>query len=260
MSQEELSQMGSSKVYLTDHLGIRCIRKKNTSLVELVFYQQIAPVLREQGVNIPELIDINENDLFIEYIPRKITLCDLCKKAEMYKQLAIIHNCSLPYLKCLKTHSWTNEQTKRALAILNLPKSSEDTLIRVCQQSSILFQLNNYISGDTNDGNWGIRENNELVLFDWERFGKGSPAIDLAPLVKGMGNKDAYTDIIEHYTKYNPNLNATELFKHIIISKAWLVVEVTNLLTERNNSMSNKYVKWYNKNLPAWFDEIKVFF
>jgi len=60
------------------------------------------------------------------------------------------------------------------------------------------------VSGDSNAGNWGKRESGDLVLFDWERFDKGSPAIDLAPLIKGMGTKQMFMALSERYYQLTP--------------------------------------------------------
>ncbi|EMK6962173.1 choline kinase, partial [Vibrio cholerae] len=113
------------------------------------------------------------------------------------------------------------------------------------------------ISGDTNDGNWGIRQNGELVLFDWERFGYGSPAIDLAPLVQGLGSMDEYASIIERYTQHNSSFAADELTKHLVIAKCWIVIEVINILISRNKPEAAIYIDWYQKNLPAWLGAVE---
>ncbi|WP_141195655.1 hypothetical protein [Vibrio sp. V12_P9A6T4] len=72
-------------------------------------------------------------------------------------------------------------------------------------------------------------------MFDWERFGQGSSAIDLAPLVNGLGSIGEYEKIISQYIKYNPVVSKTELIEHLIIAKCWIVIEVVNILVSRNN-------------------------
>ncbi|MBU2713663.1 phosphotransferase family protein [Zooshikella harenae] len=188
MHKEELSKMGSAKIYFTEYLGIPCIHKVNVSPIEMSFYKQVAPQLKKQGINIPRLIDTHGNDLFIEYIPNQVPLSELNKAPETYQQFVLIHNCSLPFIPGCKLHCWTFEQTQKALSTLTLPKVTEDLLNHLCNLSTGLFQPSSFISWDTNAGNWGKRNNGEFVLFDWERFGQGSPAIDLAPLVHGLGN------------------------------------------------------------------------
>ncbi|MGI0118244.1 phosphotransferase family protein [Zooshikella sp. RANM57] len=248
--------MGSAEVYITEYLGVLCVHKVNVSPVEMSFYKQVAPQLEMQGINIPRLIDTNGNDLFLEYIPNQLSLSELNKAPETYKQLVLIHNCSLPFIPDRKLHCWTSEQTQNTLSVLDLPKFAEDLLNHLCKLSSVLFQSNSFISGDTNAGNWGKRNNGEFVLFDWERFVQGSPAIDLAPLVQGMGNKATYTDVVERYIKHNSITDGAELYRQLILAKAWIVVEVVNLLVIRNNAMTDKFINWYNDILPDWCEMI----
>ncbi len=89
------------------------------------------------------------------------------------------------------------------------------------------------ISGDSNAGNWGQRENGELVLFDWERFSTGHVAIDLAPLIEGMGTFDDYLKVAGRYIKCAEKGETTELALDIGLAKAWIVVEVVNILVSR---------------------------
>jgi thiamine kinase-like enzyme len=96
-----------------------------------------------------------------------------------------------------------------------------------------LFGYQSLISGDSNAGNWGRRANGEVVLFDWERFGTGSPAIDLAPLIKGMGTKQTFIDLAERYCQLSGQQNFKALAREIAIAKAWIVTEVITLLNER---------------------------
>ncbi len=49
-----------------------------------------------------------------------------------------------------------------------------------------------WISGDPNPRNWGLRADGTPVLFDWELFGPGTPATDLAIIVPGLGTLTDY--------------------------------------------------------------------
>ncbi|KXO13408.1 Protein kinase-like protein [Moritella sp. JT01] len=257
MKQKELSQMGEAQVYLTEYQGVQCIQKINATSIEVDFYKLVAPKLRAIGVGIPELFDNQGRDLFIEYIPNPFTLTELIQTSEMYEQLLLVHNCNEPYQMPIKQHKWEISQTDSALLALNIPKSCENLFHYMQKKSSILFESENYISGDTNSGNWGRRNDGSIVLFDWERFGKGSPAIDLAPLVQGMGNHTEYSKIVECYLKNNSNHDGSELFKQLIIAKAWIVIEVVNLLIERSHPETSKCIDWYNKNIPSWLSEME---
>lgn len=111
----------------------------------------------------------------------------------------------------MKEHRWSTCATEAALMSLNLPQVTQDSLLRIQQLSGTLFDHRTLISGDANEGNWGRRDNGELVLFDWERFGYGSPAIDLAPLVSRMGTLSDYEFIVDQYLLHN-NLISEKIY------------------------------------------------
>ncbi|EGR1329813.1 phosphotransferase family protein [Vibrio cholerae] len=255
MSTKDLSKMGSARVSIEEFGSSLCIHKQNASDVEVNFYQHAASKLRD--VNVPKLYKVQDKDLFIELIPNRMTLKELQTNSSVFEQLASIH-CS-KYKPCFSTkeHHWSAISTELALEALSLPRSSQSTIVSIQALSQVLFEHSCLISGDTNDGNWGIRQNGELVLFDWERFGYGSPAIDLAPLVQGLGSMDEYASIIERYTQHNSSFAADELTKHLVIAKCWIVIEVINILISRNKPEAAIYIDWYQKNLPAWLGAVE---
>lgn len=196
--------MGSASVALVTHKGRTCIRKRNVSAIERNFYKVVAPMLVARGAGVPKLIDLTEQSLFIEYIPNKVSLAELSSSSDTFVTLRAIHHFPHKKIELLKKHSWTDRDTNRALARLSLPEKSQTMLCEIQRQAQDLFTVDTLISGDSNDGNWGRRDNGELVLYDWERFGYGHPAIDLAPLVKGMGAYSEYLAIAERYVQINP--------------------------------------------------------
>ncbi|MNC05991.1 hypothetical protein D3C75_534920 [compost metagenome] len=82
----------------------------------------------------------------------------------------------------------------------------------------------------------------------------GSPAIDLAPLIKGMGSKQKFIEFAERYNGISRQYNPGDLAKEIAIAKAWIVTEVVVMLNERQKSDFQFYLNWYRENLPAWLD------
>ena len=65
------------------------------------------------------------------------------------------------------------------------------------------------ISGDPNPTNWSVREDGTVVLFDWERVGYGTPALDLAITVPGLGTPDDYRRVVEGYLRAGPSPELT---------------------------------------------------
>ncbi|KAB2114765.1 phosphotransferase family protein [Vibrio alginolyticus] len=255
MSTLELSKMGSARVSIKTLCGVNCVLKQGASEVEIHFYQSAAPKLN--GINTPRLLKIDRNHLYIEHIPNRISLKELRTKSDLFSQLAALH-CSeyTPDFE-VKKHKWTAFATDQALKILNLPDVVESSIKRIQSLSDSIFECKALISGDTNDGNWGTRDNGDLVLFDWERFGQGSAAIDLAPLVSGLGSIAEYNEIVTQYIIHNPALSKNELLEHLIIAKCWIVIEVVNILNSRNNPEQGKYINWYRANIPKWLASVE---
>ncbi|SDH91371.1 Thiamine kinase [Vibrio xiamenensis] len=253
-----MAQMGAAGVIITEFEGIRCVRKILASRTEIGFYQQGAKAL--SGVNTPHLIAVQGRDLLIEYLPERLTLEQVNTCINTFEQLATIHRSDYQPQFELKAHQWPREASERALQTLQLPKRSQQSLRAIQQISAELFESDTLISGDSNHGNWGARHNGQRVLFDWERFGYGSPAIDLAPLVFDLGDISAYQTIVERYLRGGGIGEAESLIRHLIIAKAWLVVEVTNILQARNKPDAERYFNWYRQNLPAWLEQIENHF
>lgn len=255
MSTQNLSQMGSARVSVGVFNGMSCICKEGASDVEINFYQFAASNL--EVVNVPKLLDISTQNLCIEYIPNRVTLDELYKNPSTFNQLAQLHHAQYvpPFL--LKRHQWTVSDTKVAFDVLQLPKVTQDSILAIQALSFVLFEYSGLISGDTNAGNWGTRTNGELVLFDWERFGFGSPAIDLAPLVNGLGTATDYEYVIEKYMQQSAIEPQINLARHLVIAKCWIIIEVTNILISRNKREASKYIRWYREHVPAWISSIE---
>lgn len=254
MKFQDLSKMGSALVSLEEYEGVQYIKKQNVSPVEIGFYQFAAKQL--VGVNTPKLLKIDGNNLFIEYIPNKITLDELNNNIGTLEQLAHIHQSHYRPSFKVKGHSWSLDATELALETLKFPKVIQDSILSIQSRSEELFEHSGLISGDSNHGNWGTRNNGELVLFDWERFGFGSPAIDLAPLVRGLGDSHDYQSIAEKYASFNSKFSSKLLEKQLLIAKTWILIEVTNILTSRNKPDASIYINWYRANVPTWIESV----
>lgn len=250
--------MGTAGVSLVHYEGRQCIRKCHASDVEVAFYEEVAPQLTLLGVGIPELIACDNGILFLEFVPSPISLKQLIQTPETFKQLSVIHQFTLPQSVPLKVHSWSVQATDKALSNLSLPNYCHQILQSMRSQGQVLFKSSTLISGDSNDGNWGRRHNGELVLFDWERFGYGHPVIDLAPLVKGMGTQAEYEATAARYLYQNPNFELEDLARKLMLAKAWIAVEVVNILVETQNPMRQKYLDWYNATLPDWLEQMAL--
>ena len=62
-----------------------------------------------------------------------------------------------------------------------------------------------------------------------------------AMLLDGLGGKAVRADV-----------GTTELARDIGLAKAWIVVEVVNILVSRKNPQTSKYLDWFRQTLPQW--------
>ncbi|MGL5609631.1 MAG: phosphotransferase family protein [Aeromonas veronii] len=254
MTQEELAKMGGASVNIQLLDGKPCIRKSGASPVERHFYQRAA--LHLSRLNTPALLKVEGETLFLEQIPHPVTLTQLHHNEQTFAQLANLHTANYQPDFAVKTHGWSLVDTNEALSVLCLPEAVNEKIRHIQQVGHELFEESCLISGDSNEGNWGTRNNGELVLFDWERFGYGSPAIDLAPLVPRMGSLAEYETIIERYLRHNSLLSGDRLLRHLVMAKCWLIIEVTNLLTRREKPQAQQYLEWYRQQVPRWLESV----
>ncbi|MEJ2764809.1 phosphotransferase [Photobacterium sp. MCCC 1A19761] len=260
----DLARLGKASVRQIMLGGKTCIEKQPVSETELLFYQHYADRLNASGIFSPAImaLDADEKRIVMELIPHAVELAELQTPA-VFQHLAGIHamevkDPSLPFYRAC----WTEEATVSALDALALPKTTIDFFQAAQAQSAAIFAGNRLITGDSNPGNWGRRANGELVQFDWERLTMGCPSIDLAPLIKGMGNPTQYEAYAGQYLACRrrvsdvPTIAPETLVSHIAMAKAWIVIEVVNILVSSRHRDSAMYLDWYRQQLPSWCDEI----
>lgn len=259
MSGMDLSKMGTARVVQkTSDCGQIIIEKWPVSDVEWAFYHSAATALNHAEVATPAILsaDATLRQLTMEYIPHQVEQASVAND-DAIAMLGRLHRYPADPEWLYHTHAWTEKALENALAILALPEKSAQRLWQFQECGNALFGYQSLISGDSNAGNWGRRENGDVVLFDWERFGKGSPAIDLAPLIKGMGTKQTFLDLSERYCQLTSHQNSKALAREIAIAKAWIVTEVIVLLHMRQKTAFPIYLNWYREHLPDWLDNVE---
>jgi len=259
MTTENLAQMGAARVLKrVNAAGITVIEKAPVSDVEYAFYHQVAPLLNRAEIFTPALLaaDADARALTLEAIPYPVGQQNVASDA-IVSMLARLHRFASDKNWHYHIHRWPDEQLELSLQLLALPEEAASMLRRCQLESARLFAEAGLISGDSNTGNWGQRENGEFVLFDWERFSTGHPAIDLAPLIKGMGSPDEYQRLAARYCRFNP-LPDHDLARHIALAKAWIVSEVITLLHRRQKADFPRFQGWYRRYLPDWLKQIET--
>jgi len=206
-----------------DHLGghtralVRCIWFEQKSLVikatsndrEVSFYGTIAPVLRKEGVPIPDLEWIHQEAehswmLVLEHIPLKLPRDRWLADPEILQALFRLHTYSGRQQTDSVFHPvWSDEMTTGAASYF--PEPIKEKLQHLLDQMRIkavhLLEPLCWISGDPNPTNWGLRLNDQATLFDWERFGRGHPALDLAITIPGLGREADFHRVAAEYLK-----------------------------------------------------------
>lgn len=166
---------------------------------EALFYQQAAPALRRQSVPIPELFWAGKQNgmhwMVLELLPAPLPRDRWVGDPQVMEALARLHVArlekeleGLPLFRL----AWTAEMTEAAVSCVPAQHRSavRAVLLDVMEQSQGLFAPVCFISGDPNPTNWGLRSDGSVALFDWERFGCGSPAIDVAITMPGLPTED----------------------------------------------------------------------
>jgi aminoglycoside phosphotransferase (APT) family kinase protein len=136
----------------------------------------------------------------------------------------------------------------------------EASLAELEVESQALFQPECWISGDPNPLNWGLRDDGSLALFDWELFGPGVPAIDLAVAIPGLGDAHAFVSMAEAYREIRTGFTGAgdtlppsdELARRIALAKAASVVQLCYACFDGIAQVRPDLIDWLRRSFPAW--------
>lgn len=204
---------------------------------EYAFYTRLAPGIPCLAEHIPRLLAASSDKgfwLVLEDIPHLLPRERWQGDEQVLAVLARLHRGTWGRDLPLAEHylpRWGGELALRMLEMYPGEKAREikTALAEARQLSSGLFLPHCWISADTNPTNWGLRTDGTPVLFDWERISLGSPAIDLAITLPGLGSEDFSLErqIAKTYLalwKERP-FREEELFQAILLAKLWSVLE-----------------------------------
>jgi len=244
----------------------RLVIKATPHASEERFYQIVAPGL---GPAVPVLkwshTETALHWLVLEHIPhplpRERWLADPAALAILYR----LHHADLPPISVPLFHpAWSDAMTEHALAYLS---SADQMNLRshlrsIQDQAQPLFHPHCWISGDPNPRNWGMRSNGAVVLYDWERLGRGTPALDLAITIPGLGDWPAFALVAKRYLAIadDPHIHAhsiLQLTREIALAKVWNVVEflshaATGQLADPSGLPS------LIQRLPPWIEQVST--
>lgn len=254
---DDISQMGAAKVVQTIFQGQVAISKKPVHEVERYFYTQVLTQEAARFIKVPRLLaNPCPEEIIIEHLPRPVAM-EEGKEADIMRSLVALHQSPLDLQQAeLFSFCWNEADSQRAIA--RFPESQRAEIAQLLPAfhhlADYLFEPLEPVSGDTNIYNWGRRESGDPVLFDWERFGLASPAMDLAPLIPGLPTVALVEEYCRAYLQQRPSspFSLKELSRQVLVACAWLVVEVVNILHDRGNDRAGEYMAWFQKHYPDW--------
>lgn len=232
--------MSQGQVYRAHSAEGTFIIKGSPRANEALFYERIAPALRLSGVPMPALLWSFQQPAYFwigledlsEAFPRSRWVADPAVMAALARLHA--HPAQLPFeLPEMYRPCWDDKLTAEALSLLP-PEDRARLKLPVRQlqeQAQFLFEPRCLISGDPNPANWGLRQDGSLALFDWERLSYGTPALDLAITVPGLGSPQIFRQVARVYATQVLHLSREKTpepatFAYAIaLAKVWNVLE-----------------------------------
>lgn len=270
---ERLGGMSVSRVHRIRGGGTSAILKISPSAAEHRFYRSVAPELRRAGVGIPQLFDAAHMGgcycLLLEDIPNPLPVkrgTDWRPDEQVIAMLARLHHTthSRPVpAGVVSTWSWNEGMTHATLGQLAASAGQHlaGLLMALEAESQGLFEPECWISGDPNPLNWGLRADGTPVLFDWELFGPGAAAIDLAVSVPGLGDQRAFVLTAAAYTAAIRALTGEApaegtLPRRIAVAKVAGVVQLLHAGATGSANISPDVLSWLSNAVPAWVIEV----
>ncbi len=246
------------------------IVKRSTQPREYLFYTTVAPTLREADIPIPELKWSGEDAgtfwLVLEDIPTPLPRARWSADSAVLAVLRRLHQrVPLDLYPTFPSFEprWSEAMTNDALACFLSSQAHRlaSILCELQDRHQALFLPRCWISGDPNPSNWGLRSDGTVVLYDWERFGKGTPALDLAISVPGLGDMVMFQTVAARYLEQSHpsasrvTLKARLLADEMAIAKIWSVTEYLSDYRAGTIAPSTR-IDDLIQQIPAWVDRL----
>lgn len=245
------------------------ILKSGVKAAETYFYHHIAPVLRSAMIPLPEAYLILDDEirwLLLEDIPTPLPRSRWQGDPEIAAVLARLHSLPLETVPRLPddigyTPKWDDELSEQALDCFDdaLRQELRPRMDELRGRSQHLFVPRCAVSGDSNPTNWGLRHDEQVVLFDWERFTIATPAIDLAITIGGLSSRERYEALAGYYLQARSDSNYTlkQLTTDMLMAKVWVVVEFLSLYTQGILKRDDMF-KLLTSTFKEWLDSLRL--
>ena len=202
---------------------------------ELEFYRLSRTLPRALQPHLPQVFGIFGGWVALEDLPQPLPRERWLADRDVLRVLALLHgnlwgqNAAVadPFRP-----RWDAAMTEAVLA-LGLDGGAARALRHLQAEAQPLFAPLCPVQGDANPTNWQLRGDGTPVLIDWERFGLGTPAIDIAVTVPGIGSEDGRDEALAASVYLNgwrllglPEPSALlNLARQVQLAKCWNVVE-----------------------------------
>jgi hypothetical protein len=267
LETERLGGMSGAGVWLARGPAGALVAKR-TSPREAAFYRSTAPGLRAGGVPVVACHGVwdepGECWLALEAVPRPLPETRRLADPGVTGALRRLHALTWdqpPAEPGQYVPVWSDATTAGALRAF-ADDRLETLLLRAQHAAQPLLAPRCAISGDPNPANWGVRADDILALFDWERYGAGTPPLDLAITIPGLGDPAAFTRVAECYLSDAPGPLATHwgsasLSREIALAKIWSVVEFA--AGHRAGGATDAVMTWLRTAVATWLPETVAF-
>jgi aminoglycoside phosphotransferase (APT) family kinase protein len=273
--------MSQSRIFRVSGPRGSAIVKSGARPAEARFYRTVMPVLKDFGIAIPQLIWLGSEDDTVWWIALEDVAQPLPRERwdadqEVLAMLKRLHATPPSWLPAgldgFFCPQWTQAMDEATLRYFAVQATGlAELLRRIRGDYQYLFSMGCLISGDPNPTNWGLREDGSVVLYDWERFGRGAPALDLAITIPGLGDEGAFKRVAAAYLRAGGGSDAGAiperienfpstvgaLAKEIAAAKVWSVVEFAGMVVDDAVSVTPR-IHTLLSEFPGWVGSLPL--
>ena len=255
---KELGGMSEASVWRATFEEQSTIIKASKDVAEYHFYKDIASHLT---IAVPNLYADFQNELAwiaIEGLPQLLPKDQFDNFEARVAYLKQLHETD----KNLATNAsysaqWSDEMTEKAVSFFSNPNEIQKRLEPFQTLAQPLFESVCFVSADPNPNNWGFRKDSTLVLFDWARYTRAHPAIDLAIIIAGWGSQDIFEKVARVYLKEKAaESDILKLSQEIGIAKLWTLVEMLSYIFDFKVA-ANPYLEKLTQALEDLLSELE---
>lgn len=234
------------------------------------FYRRFASAVRAGGLAVPRVHLVRDSPegpwLVLDHVPGALPPSRWLADPAVLDGLAALHGRAdaLAGLTHPFRPEWTAGQTEAALARLPAGhRAAAGVVLRDWQDEAEPWLTGSTpVSGDPNPRNWGVDGTGRVVLFDWERAGLATAALDLAITVPGLPTIEDVARVVDGYGSALVRTGAAlltgtaALERGVQLCKAWTVVELLATDPTANPELAATQA-WVASVLPDWLDRGK---